>query len=109
MGGRPVAGSRCGTSRPADARKPVTFSPVSAKRDEHEGTVLSLRPIEMSDAGRVHEWASVERACRYQPWGPNTRDETEHFVAEAVRATKRPNWSRQVWAATLPGLDVVGI
>lgn len=43
------------------------------------------------------------------PWGPNTRDETEAFVAEAVRASTRPDRSRQVWAATLPDLDVVGI
>jgi ribosomal-protein-alanine N-acetyltransferase len=89
--------------------KPVTFSTVSAERGEHERTALSLRPIEIADAGRVHEWASVERACRYQPWGPNTRNETEDFVAEAVRVTRRRNGSRQVWAATLPGLDVVGI
>lgn len=71
--------------------------------------VLSLRPIEIADAGRVHEWASVERACRYQPWGPNTRDETEGFVAEAVRASKQPDGSRQVWAASLLDLNVVGI
>lgn len=30
-------------------------------------------------------------------------------MAEAVRASKRPNGSRQVWAATLLDLDVVGI
>lgn len=82
---------------------------VSAERDQHERTVLSLRAIEMADAGRVHEWASVERACRYQPWGPNTREETEDFVAEAVRASKRPSASRLVWAATSPDLGVVGI
>jgi ribosomal-protein-alanine N-acetyltransferase len=90
-------------------RKSVTFSTVGAQPDHHQRTVLSLRPIELTDAGRVHEWASVERACRYQPWGPNTRDETEDFVAEAVRASKRADGSRQVWAATVPDLDVIGI
>ena len=30
-------------------------------------------------------------------------------MTEAVRASKRPSGSRQVWAATLPDLDVIGI
>ncbi|WP_231263268.1 GNAT family N-acetyltransferase [Nocardioides alpinus] len=82
---------------------------MSAQPDHPQRPVLSLRPIELADAGRVHEWASDERACRYQTWGPNTRDETEDFVAEAVRASHQPDGARQVWAATSPDLDVVGI
>jgi len=31
--------------------------------------LVTLRPIEMSDWERVHEWASTEPACRFQPWG----------------------------------------
>ena len=92
--------------RPAEA---LTFGTVSAQPDHPQRTFLSLRPIELADAGRVHEWASDERACRYQPWGPATRDETEGFVAEAVRASRQSDGSRQVWAATFPDLDVVGI
>jgi len=93
----------------ADARKPVTFSTVAAQPDHHQRTALSLRPLELADAGRVYEWASDERACRYQPWGPATREETEDFVADAVRASGRADGSRRVWAATSPDLDVVGI
>jgi hypothetical protein len=29
--------------------------------------LVTLRPIEMSDWERVHEWASTEPACRFQP------------------------------------------
>lgn len=46
---------------------------------------LQLRPIEVGDAARVHQWASQPAACRYQPWGPNTVAETDAFVTAAVK------------------------
>jgi ribosomal-protein-alanine N-acetyltransferase len=75
----------------------------------NEERALRLRPIAVSDTDRVHEWAALPEACRYQPWGPNTRADTETFIAEAVEAwTVRPQ-RRWVWAAVDPSDAVVGI
>lgn len=69
---------------------------------------ITLRPIEFTDWERVHEWASSEEACRYQPWGPNTVAETQVFIAEAVATWSAQPQDRYVWAAC--HLDeVVGI
>ena len=70
---------------------------------------LTLRPIELSDAARVHEWTSQEAACKHQTWGPNTREQTWAFVAAAARTWDEPDGSRLVWAAELAGVGVVGI
>jgi len=70
--------------------------------------VVRLRPIEQSDTQRVHEWASQERACRYQDWGPNSADQTAVFVAAAALT-----WSalgpRRVWVATTSSDGVIGM
>lgn len=47
---------------------------------------LTLRRIEASDWPTVHTWASLPESCRYQPWGPNSEDETRDFVAAAAIA-----------------------
>lgn len=71
-------------------------------------SVVRLRPIVESDAPRVHEWASQERACRYQGWGPNSVSQTADFVAAAART-----WSelenRRVWAAMTASDEVIGL
>ena len=77
--------------------------------DCYDRTAVALRPIEMADADRVHEMASQERACRFQPWGPNTREETDSFVTEAARTWEQPEGARLVWAAASPALGVVGM
>lgn len=70
---------------------------------------LRLRPISGADWARVHEWAQREEACRYQPWGPNTPEQTRAFVSTATAAwTVRP-LARRVWVAVLPCGDVVGL
>ncbi len=79
---------------------------MTAHDDSH---LLALRPIEVADADRVHEWASQERACRFQSWGPNTRLETDVFVAAAARTWERPAGPRLVWAAESPALGVIGM
>jgi hypothetical protein len=47
---------------------------------------IRLRPIEFADWASIHEWASTEEACRYQPWGPNTVHDTQTFVTDAIAA-----------------------
>ena len=76
--------------------------------DNRDRLTVVLRPIEAADADRVHEWASQEQACRFQPWGPNTREETGGFVAEAASLWERPEGPRLVWAAA-SALGVVGM
>lgn len=71
-------------------------------------SAVRLRPIASSDAARIHEWAADARACRYQPWGPNSRAQTDVFVAEAVDAwTVRPQ-QRWAWVAVDRSDLVVG-
>jgi [ribosomal protein S5]-alanine N-acetyltransferase len=74
----------------------------------HAG-VIHLRPIQFSDWTSVHEWASTTEACRYQPWGPNTVDDTQSFVAEATAAWDERPQRRYVWSALSDGGNVVGL
>lgn len=70
--------------------------------------VVRLRPMDQSDASRVHEWASHERACRYQSWGPNSFEQTAAFVAVAARTWSEPG-PRRVWSATTDADGVIGM
>jgi ribosomal-protein-alanine N-acetyltransferase len=57
--------------------------------------LVTLRPIEMRDWQRIHEWASTEPACRFQPWG------LVAWEQEPIR--------RRVWAAEADGPGLVGL
>lgn len=43
-----------------------------------------LRELKESDWIDVHQYASQEIASKYQPWGPNSEDETKAFVKQAM-------------------------
>jgi ribosomal-protein-alanine N-acetyltransferase len=58
---------------------------------------ILLRPISFADWSAVHEWASTDEACRYQPWGPNTPAETQAFAEDAVAAWSQHPQDRYVW------------
>jgi [ribosomal protein S5]-alanine N-acetyltransferase len=66
-----------------------------------------LRPIAEDDWSAVHAWASQERVCRYQPWGPNTIEQTREFVRGAAHAWASIPRTRLVYAITLHG-SVIG-
>ena len=70
---------------------------------------VTLRPIEMRDWHRIHEWASTEAACRFQPWGPNSPADSEQFVADALVAWQQEPIRRRVWAAEADGPGLVGL
>lgn len=70
---------------------------------------VTLRPIEMRDWRRVHEWASTEAACRFQPWGPNSPEDSKQFVADALAAWEQHPIRRRVWAVEAEGLGLVGL
>ncbi len=66
-----------------------------------------LRPIAEEDWPAVHAWASQERACRYQAWGPNTTKQTREFVRDAANAWTSLPLTRFVYVIALDG-RVVG-
>ncbi|QHY94419.1 Spermidine N(1)-acetyltransferase [Streptomyces sp. S4.7] len=51
---------------------------------------VTLDRIALDDWRDVHSWARLAEACRFQPWGPNTEDQTRDFVKAAVEA-----WSHE--------------
>ncbi|WP_198543044.1 GNAT family N-acetyltransferase [Pseudofrankia sp. BMG5.36] len=67
---------------------------------------MLLRPIEEDDWLAVHAWASQERVCRYQAWGPNTTEQTREFVWEAAKAWTSSSRTRFVYAVALDGYVV---
>ncbi|MFC5602312.1 GNAT family N-acetyltransferase [Sporosarcina koreensis] len=60
-----------------------------------------LREMEENDWIDVHKYASQEMVCRYQPWGPNSEQESEEFVKQVIIDAKKKPRSRFVFAITL--------
>jgi RimJ/RimL family protein N-acetyltransferase len=69
---------------------------------------VTLRRIEASDWAVVHTWASLPESSRFQPWGPNTQDETRAFVAGAAAAWDVRPQTRYVYLALADG-QVIGM
>ncbi|WP_408011336.1 GNAT family N-acetyltransferase [Pseudalkalibacillus sp. A8] len=59
---------------------------------------LFLREFEASDWKDVHKYASRPIVCQYQPWGPNTENESKAFVEQIVVDSKQNSRSRYVFA-----------
>jgi len=57
-----------------------------------------LREMEETDWRDVHKYASQEKVCQYQPWGPNSEQETENFVNLILIDAKKDPRSRFVFA-----------
>lgn len=55
---------------------------MSCERLETER--LTLRPLRLDDLPAVHAWAGNPANTRYMAWGPNTREQTQAFIAQAV-------------------------
>ncbi|MBB5939530.1 GNAT family N-acetyltransferase [Streptomyces zagrosensis] len=72
-----------------------------------EPTVMldRLRP---GDWVAVHAWRRLDQVCRFQPWGPETQEQTQAFVREAARAWSRDPQYRFPYLARR-GDDVVGM
>jgi RimJ/RimL family protein N-acetyltransferase len=68
---------------------------------------VALDKIALDDWPAVHSWARLDEACRFQPWGPNTEDETRDFVKGAVEAWSTTPQQRFAYSARCGG-DVVG-
>lgn len=44
-----------------------------------------LREFMKEDWKAVHRYASQEIVSRYQPWGPNSQEETQQYIAEVLK------------------------
>lgn len=58
------------------------------------GKKVYLREFKQEDWTAVHEYASKKLVCRYQPWDPNTEEDSRGFVRQniydaALRPRKR--------------------
>ncbi|MFD1739762.1 GNAT family N-acetyltransferase [Bacillus salitolerans] len=52
---------------------------------------LSLREFTKDDWIDVHKYASQDIVCKYQPWEPNTEEESQGFVYQVIKdATQQP-------------------
>lgn len=50
---------------------------------------LILREFTTNDWNDVHTYASQNIVCQYQPWGPNTEEDSENFVKQVVQDSKQ--------------------
>ncbi|MFB7663625.1 GNAT family N-acetyltransferase [Kitasatospora sp. NPDC056138] len=69
---------------------------------------VTLRRLALDDWQAVHSWAGLEQACRFQPWGPNTEEQTRAFVRTAVEAWSHAPQQRFAYVARFEG-DLVGM
>ncbi|WP_203247143.1 GNAT family N-acetyltransferase [Sporosarcina beigongshangi] len=59
---------------------------------------VQLRELVKDDWPSVHRYASMEIVSRYQPWGPNTKEETLLFLEAVQEDAKKKPRSRFVFA-----------
>ncbi|KAB7665406.1 GNAT family N-acetyltransferase [Bacillus sp. B1-b2] len=59
---------------------------------------ITLREMEEMDWIDVHQYASKEKVCQYQPWGPNTEEESKDFVKQVIVDAKKETRTRFVFA-----------
>lgn len=77
-------------------RNGILVQEVEGIKIEYTNLILSnerlyLREMAISDWADVHKYASQEIVCQFQPWGPNSEEESKKFVEEVVEdSTKEP-------------------
>lgn len=59
---------------------------------------IRLRELRQTDWRSIHSYAGLDISCRYQPWGPNSEEDTLKFVSKAIRDTKKSPRSRFAFA-----------
>lgn len=50
---------------------------------------IRFREIRQTDWQDIHAYASLDITCRYQPWGPNTEDETLAFMSQVIKDSNK--------------------
>ncbi|WP_026256989.1 GNAT family N-acetyltransferase [Actinopolymorpha alba] len=69
---------------------------------------VRLEPLRITDWMAVHSWAKLPEACRYQPYGPDTEEQTQGFVKAAVNAWTDSPQKWFVYAARVDG-QILGL
>lgn len=59
---------------------------------------VMIREMEKSDWIDVHKYASQEKVCQFQPWGPNSEQESKDFVKQILVDAKKEPRNRFVFA-----------
>ncbi|MFQ3543724.1 GNAT family protein [Halobacillus rhizosphaerae] len=54
-----------------------------------ESKRILLREIIPEDWEEMHEYSSNEETCKFQPWGPNTEEDSHFFINQAIRDRKK--------------------
>lgn len=62
---------------------------------------ISLREFKYDDWKDIHEYASQESVCRYQPWGPNSESESKEFVNKIIEDSHKKPRTRYVFAVII--------
>jgi len=74
------------------------------------GRRLVLRELTVDDGPAVHAYSALAEVVRYQPWGPNTAEESRLFVAQVVAtAGKAPRMVYQLAITLLDGGRLIGM
>lgn len=68
---------------------------------------IYLREFEFEDWKAVHRYASQEKACIYQPWGPNNEDQTKEFLYKIIKDSLEEPHTRYAFAVELKGNGIV--
>lgn len=64
---------------------------------------ITLREFIYEDWLDVHRYASQEIVCRYQPWGPNTEEDSRSFVNQVLKDAFREPRTRFAFAIVTKG------
>lgn len=62
---------------------------------------IILREMERKDWKDVHQYASQDKVCQYQPWGPNSEQESKDFVEQVILDAEKDHRSRFVFTIIL--------
>lgn len=82
--------------------------PLAVPAGDMKPRKVSLRRIEAADWPIVHSWASLPEFSKYQPWGPNTEEQSREFVAKAVAAWEAEPQTRYSYIALADGKPIGG-
>lgn len=63
-----------------------------------KGNQIYLRELRFTDWIDVHAYASQERVCRFQAWGPNTEEQTQAFVKQIIEDAQEVPRTRFAYA-----------
>lgn len=57
-----------------------------------------MREFEEDDWAAVHQYAALEAVSRYQPWGPNTEEESRDYVLQLLEQAAKADRTQYAFA-----------